>query len=86
MNGYRTHPPSFDRKAPDTLRRVLVRDRGDRDAIASELLRYRDGRGDDWAEPGPRGSTRATGLAWSCRSSALGDTQRHPLPRAGVGS
>jgi hypothetical protein len=50
MNGYRTHAPSFDRKARDTLRRVLVRDQGDRDAIASELLRYRDGHGDDWAD------------------------------------
>jgi hypothetical protein len=25
-------------------------DQADRDAIASELLRYRDGRGDDWAD------------------------------------
>ena len=50
MNGYRTHAPSFDRKVRDTLRRVLVRDQGDRDAIASELLRYRDGNGDDWAD------------------------------------
>jgi hypothetical protein len=50
MNGYRTHALSFDRKARDTLRRVLVRDQGDRDAIASELLRYRDGHGDDWAD------------------------------------
>jgi hypothetical protein len=34
MNGYRTHAPSFDRKAGDTLRRVLVRDQGDRDTIS----------------------------------------------------
>jgi hypothetical protein len=37
-------------KARGTLRRVLIRDQADRDAIASNLLRYRDGRGDDWAD------------------------------------
>jgi hypothetical protein len=42
--------PSFDRKARDTLRRVLVRDQADRDAISSQLFRYRDGHGDDWAD------------------------------------
>jgi hypothetical protein len=35
-------------KARDDLRRVLIRDQSDRDAIASRLMRYRDGRGDDW--------------------------------------
>jgi hypothetical protein len=34
----------------DDLRRVLIRDQADRDAIASQLLRYRDERGDDWAD------------------------------------
>jgi hypothetical protein len=34
----------------DDLRRVLIHDRADRDAIASQLLRYRDGRGDEWAD------------------------------------
>jgi hypothetical protein len=28
----------------------LIRDQASRDAIASELLRYRDGGGDDWAD------------------------------------
>lgn len=37
-------------KARDNLRRVLIRDQTDRDAIASQLLRYRDGHGDDWAD------------------------------------
>jgi hypothetical protein len=37
-------------KARDDLRRVLIRDQADRDRIASELMRYRDGRGDDWAD------------------------------------
>jgi hypothetical protein len=34
----------------DALRRVLIHDQADRDAIASQLLRYRDGHGDDWAD------------------------------------
>jgi len=29
---------------------VLIHDRADRDAIASQLLRYRDERGDGWAD------------------------------------
>jgi hypothetical protein len=37
-------------KARDTLRRVLIHDQADRDAVASRLLRYRDRRGDDWAD------------------------------------
>jgi hypothetical protein len=32
------------------LRDVLIREQADRDAIASQLLRYRDERGDDWAD------------------------------------
>ena len=34
----------------DALRRVLIHDQADRDAVSSQLLRYRDGHGDDWAE------------------------------------
>jgi len=34
----------------DALRRVLIRDQDDRDAVSSWLLRYRDGHGDDWAD------------------------------------
>jgi hypothetical protein len=33
----------------DTLRRVLIRDQADRDAISSLLMRYRDQTGNDWA-------------------------------------
>jgi hypothetical protein len=33
----------------EALRRVLIHDQADRDAIASDLLRYRDERGGDWA-------------------------------------
>jgi hypothetical protein len=41
---------TLDPKARDDLRRVLIRDQAHRDAIASDLLRYRDERGDDWAD------------------------------------
>ena len=41
---------TLDSKARDDLRRVLIRDQADRDAISSRLMRYRDGRGDDWAD------------------------------------
>jgi hypothetical protein len=37
-------------KARDDLRRVLIHDQGDRDAISSRLMRYRDQNGDDWAD------------------------------------
>ena len=33
-----------------TVRRVLIHDQADRDAIAAQLLRYRDGHGDGWAD------------------------------------
>ena len=41
---------ALDPKARDTLRTVLIHDQADRDAIASQLLRYRDERGDEWAD------------------------------------
>jgi hypothetical protein len=41
---------TLDPKARDDLRRVLIHDRADRDAIASQLLRYRDELGDGWAD------------------------------------
>jgi hypothetical protein len=34
----------------DDLRRALIRDHADRDAIASRLMRYRDQNGQDWAD------------------------------------
>jgi len=40
---------SLDQEARVTLR-VLIRDQADGDAISSQLLRYRDERGDDWAD------------------------------------
>jgi hypothetical protein len=43
----------LDRVAPGprhALRRVLIHDHADRDAVASQLLRYRDGHSDDWAD------------------------------------
>jgi hypothetical protein len=41
---------TLDPKARDDLRRVLIHDQASRDAIASQLLRYRDGHGDDCAD------------------------------------
>jgi hypothetical protein len=41
---------SLDPKVRDALRRVLIHDQADRDAVSSQLLRYRDGHGDDWAD------------------------------------
>ena len=40
----------LDPKARDDLRRVLIRDQADRDAIASRLMRYQDQNGQDWAD------------------------------------
>jgi hypothetical protein len=36
--------------AREHLRSVLIHDQADRDAISSRLMRYRDERGDDWAD------------------------------------
>jgi hypothetical protein len=36
--------------AREHFRRVLIHDQADRDEIASELLGYRDERGEDWAD------------------------------------
>ena len=41
---------TLDPKGREDLRRVLIRDQTDRDAISSRLMRYRDERGDDWAD------------------------------------
>jgi hypothetical protein len=41
---------TLDPKARNDLRRVLTRDQADRDAVSSQLLRYRDRHGDDWAD------------------------------------
>ena len=46
----RTVLATLDPNARDVLRRILIHDQADRDAIASQLLRYRDGRGNDWAD------------------------------------
>jgi hypothetical protein len=40
----------LDPLARDALRRVLIHDQADRDAVASQLIRYRDGHGDEWAD------------------------------------
>ena len=47
-DGLRTLLTTLDPLAREALRRVLIHDQADRDAVASQLLRYRDG--DDWAD------------------------------------
>jgi hypothetical protein len=41
---------TLDPKTRDDLRRVLIRNQADRDAISSRLMRYRDQYGQDWAD------------------------------------
>jgi hypothetical protein len=48
--GLRALLARLDPKARDTLRRFLIHDQANRDAVASDLLRHRDGRGEDWAD------------------------------------
>jgi hypothetical protein len=40
----------LDQKTRNDLRRVLIHDQAACDAISSQLLRFRDERGDDWAD------------------------------------
>jgi hypothetical protein len=49
-DGLRTLLTALGPKARDSLRRVLIHDQADRDVVALQLLRYRDGRGDNWAD------------------------------------
>jgi len=48
--GLRRLLTKLDPLARDAFRRVLIHDQADRDAVSSQLLRYRDGHGDDWAD------------------------------------
>jgi hypothetical protein len=41
---------TLDPQARNDFRSALIRDQADREAIASQLLRYRDGHGKDWAD------------------------------------
>jgi hypothetical protein len=41
---------AIEPRGRELLRRALIQDQADRDGIASQLLRYRDERGDDWAD------------------------------------
>jgi hypothetical protein len=55
---------TLDPKARDDLRRALIRDHADRDAIASQLMRYRDQNGtgpsaDDGSGQPSSGSSRS---------------------------
>jgi len=70
---------TLDPKARDDLRRALIRDQAGRDAISSQLMRYRDGRGDDWADIDiltmyPEARRRASGSSanWRLTHEAAG--------------
>jgi hypothetical protein len=41
---------TLDPRARETLRRALIRDQVDRDAVSSRLMRYLDQNGQDWAD------------------------------------
>ena len=49
-DGLRDFLQALSPKTRDDLRRVLIRDHADRDAIASQLLRYRVENGQRWAD------------------------------------
>jgi hypothetical protein len=49
-DGLRTLLTTLDPKTRDDLRNALIRDQADRDAVSSQLLRYRDQNGQDWAD------------------------------------
>ena len=46
----RTFLRTLDPHGRDALRRVLIHDRADRDAVSSQLLHYHDERGNEWAD------------------------------------
>jgi hypothetical protein len=74
----------LDPKARDTFRRVLIHDEADRDAIAAQLLRYRDERGSradivdmltmyrrrDEGSAGARGDRSARGHVWRAKGDS----------------
>jgi hypothetical protein len=47
--GLRSLLETLDPLTRDALRHVLIHGQADRDSVSSQLLRYRDGHGDDWA-------------------------------------
>jgi hypothetical protein len=49
-DGVRTLLLALPPSARTHLRKVLIRDQADRDAISSRLMRYRDQNGQDWAD------------------------------------
>ena len=71
---------TLDPLARDDLRRVLIHDQADRDAVSSQLLRYRDGHGDDWADiidmltMHPEARRRVARLLGEIEASSPGDT------------
>jgi hypothetical protein len=47
---FRAALASLNPSARDSLRSALIHDQAERDSIAARLMRYRDERGDDWAD------------------------------------
>jgi hypothetical protein len=74
---------TLDPKARDDLRRVLIRDQADRDAISSRLMRYRRQNGQDWARhrrlPDDVPGCSATRRSVACRTVSRrgGDVTSH---------
>ena len=48
--GLRSLLETLDPLTRDALRHVLIHGQTDRDAVSSQLLRYRDGHSDDWTD------------------------------------
>jgi hypothetical protein len=80
----------LDPTTRDDLRRVLIRDQADRDAISSRLMRYRDQNGQDWADyfarrSHPRAPRALLGPALTTQGTAASTTAHrdnhrgHPL-------
>jgi hypothetical protein len=71
--------------ARDAVRRVLIHDQADRDAVSSELLRYRDVRGAAWADliDGSRSIRNSAEDASGCWASSLRRRKRSRRRSAG---
>jgi hypothetical protein len=69
---------TLDPHARGTLRRVLIHDQADRDAVSSQLLRYRDGHGDGWADIN-RHAHDASGGAAASGTAAWRDRGRRDI-------
>jgi hypothetical protein len=86
-DGMRELLRSLSPSARGHLRNVLIHDQADRDAIASNLLHYRNERGNDWAEIIDFLTMMSGGAASGC-AAARGTQGRGAFPvanRRGLG-